>query len=331
MLRKLKIQGSGIYLPKRIVKASETAERLGVDLDWVSRFTGIEQRHFAEGDETTSFMAAEAIKKALEKAGWQAKDLDLIVCASGVPQQAIPCTAAFVQKHLGLEESGIPCFDINSTCLSFVVALDHLSTSINAGIYKKVALVSSDISSVGLNWKDRETASLFGDGAAAVMLEASPLGSQGVVCSRVETYSWAVDSCLLEGGGSLIHPSFYSAETADRFYFKMNGKKIFKAASQVMEAFLDRLLSPMNMKIQDFKCILPHQASMLAMEAMKRKLELTDDQLMNIIPNHGNMIAASIPTALHYAIQEKRIGRGEKVLLVGTSAGFSVGALVLEY
>ena len=214
MLRRLRIAGSGIYVPDQCVGAAEIDQRLGVQSGWTAAHTGVQRRYYVSQGTTSSQMAAHAARQALRVAGLQPSDLDLIVCASGVPQQAIPCTASFVQKELGL--SMTPGFDINCTCLSFLAALDMVAWPLSAGRYRHVLLVSSDISSVALNWRNKETAGLFGDGAAAVVLSAVPSdASTGVRLARLETHSDGGESCFIEGGGTRLHPRFMTPENAD--------------------------------------------------------------------------------------------------------------------
>lgn len=336
-LGKTYLRGTGHYLPERVVTSLELDERHGRLAGSHENASGVKSRRYANAEETSSYMGARAAMAALENAGLTFKDIDLILGACGTPEQAIPCTAALIQKAMGQMDSGTPCFDINSTCLSFVTAYQVADNFIKQGVYKNILIVSSEIASVGLNHKHLEAASLFGDGAAAVVL-----GSEGgsasspteVLGFRMETFSSGWDTCQIPGGGSLLHPSKLNwrlDESDERFLFQMNGPKVFRMASKLLPAFVQKLENASGVKISDAKLVIPHQASESALELVRRKLGIAPDRMYKIIENHGNMIAASIPLALHYAIQKGDIQKGDAVFLLGTSAGFSMGGLVLKY
>jgi len=171
--RSVKVLSTGKYLPKRKVTVGELAQTLNISEDWIRRKSGVLTRYFVE-DETVSLMGAQAAQQALSAAELSSKDLDAIICASSIAEQGIPCTAVLIQQQLGIEDSGIPAFDINATCLSFLAALDTLSYLVHAGRYQRVLIVSSEIASIGMNWSHHESCTLFGDGAAAVILEKTP-------------------------------------------------------------------------------------------------------------------------------------------------------------
>ncbi|QVY59772.1 beta-ketoacyl-ACP synthase III [Cytobacillus gottheilii] len=329
MARKVKITGIGIYLPKRIVTASEIDMLIGAAPGWSEAKSGVKQRHFII-DETASFMGAEAAKMALKHAGMSLDDIDCIVSGSGTMEQAIPCNAALIQKELGLEHSGVPAFDINSTCLGFVAALDVISYMIDAGKYKNVLIINSEISSVGLNWRQDESSVLFGDGATAAIITKSE-GSSCILTSRMETYSAGAAFSEIRGGGTKVHPRHYSEETKADYLFDMDGKAIFKMSSKLMNPFIEKLFTGTGLEMKDINMVIPHQASWAAMKIIRKKLKVEEPRFMSIIENYGNMISASIPLALYEAIKVKRIQRGDRILLLGTSAGLSIGGMVLEY
>ncbi|CAH0120879.1 3-oxoacyl-[acyl-carrier-protein] synthase 3 [Paenibacillus sp. CECT 9249] len=330
-LRKVKIVGTGKYLPKRTVTDEEMDRLLGIAKGWVRSKANVCVRHFAER-ETASEMGAQAAYAALENAGLAFGDIDCLVCASGTMQQPIPCTAALIQKAMGQEQSGVPCFDINSTCLSFVVGLDVMSYLVQAGRYRRVLFVATEIASAGLNWKQKESAALFGDGAAAVIVERSGEGeSAGIVHSSMQTFGQGAAFSEIRGGGSGLHASRYEQAGAADYLFDMNGPAMFKFASKLLPGFVDRLLGEAGVRMGDFRAVIPHQGSAMAMRLMCRKLGIHDDQLMDITADHGNTIAASIPMGIHEAIRRGRINRGDRVLLLGTSAGLSIGGMILDY
>jgi 3-oxoacyl-[acyl-carrier-protein] synthase-3 len=330
-----KIRGSGKYLPQTVVTGGELDERLGLKPGTTESISGVKQRHFVSAEESNSSMGAEAIRAALQASGLQYSDLDAIVCASGTREQSLPCTAALIQKALMGEDSGTPCFDIDSTCLSFLVGLDLVSALLTVERYRRVALVSSEIASAGLDWSHLESASLFGDGAVAFILEASEGGetTSQMLSTHMETYSSGIDYCRVAGGGTRLHPrkiEYESGQHEKLFLFQMDGRKVFKMAAEMIGKFTDKMLAPIQMRLGDFNLVVPHQASLSGMELMRRRLSIKNERWMSIIEKHGNMISASIPLGLHYALEEGRVKRGDRVLLIGTSAGLSIGGVALE-
>lgn len=330
----IKIAGSGHYLPNRVVTSLELDERAGLTAGTYERASGVRQRHYADERETSSFMGARAAIAALDKAGIKAQDIDLILGACGTPEQAIPCTAALIQRELGLENSGIPCFDVNSTCLSFVTAFQVAANFISLDQYKNILIVSSEIASVGLNYKHLESASLFGDGAVAFVVSAAEANSKSTVLGfHMETYSSGWDTCQIMGGGSRLHPSnldWTLTDQDERFLFHMNGPKVFRLATKHLFPFLRKLESKSGTLLEDAKLLIPHQASNSALELMKRRLNLSSERMTKIIEDHGNMIAASIPLALHYNLTNQTLKSGDVAFLIGTSAGFSIGGLAIR-
>ncbi|GIP35767.1 beta-ketoacyl-ACP synthase III [Paenibacillus sp. J2TS4] len=329
--RNVVILGTGKYLPVRRVQSDEMDRRLGTSEGWTLRKTDVHVRHFAVG-ETASEMGAAAAYEALKDAGLRLSDIDCLVCASGTAEQPIPCTAALIQKAMGGETSGIPCFDVNSTCLSFLTGLDVLSYLIDAGRYERVLLVSTEVASIGLNWRHKESGALFGDGAAAVVIGRSAAGAVSkIVCSSMETYSQGAHLSEIRGGGTRIHPREHTADREEDFLFHMNGRGIFKMAAKLLPPFVDKLLLSAGLTMRDIHVVVPHQGSAMAMRLITEKLGISREQLVYITPNHGNTIAASIPMGLHEAAKQGRVNRGDRVLLLGTSAGLSLGGMVLVY
>lgn len=328
-VRRIKILATGKYLPKNKVTANQLAQRLGLEESWIAKKSGVLIRHFVE-DETASQMGAFAAKEVLAAAGFSFSDIDCLVCTSSVPEQAIPCTASLIQKQLGAGDSGVPAFDINSTCLSFMTGLDMVSYLVEAGRYNRVLLVATEISR-GLNWEDKETCTLFGDGAAAVIIGKSDAGdSSRILCSRMETYGKGAHLSECQGGGNKVHPREY-AQNSQSFLFAMDGKGIYRLASQIMPGFVERMLQPSGLSMADMQLVIPHQASLMAMQLIRKHLGIPEEKFMVIVHNHGNTMAASVPMALHEAIAQGKLHRGDRVMLLGTSAGFSVGGIVLEY
>ncbi|MBN2983694.1 MULTISPECIES: beta-ketoacyl-ACP synthase III [Cohnella] len=329
--RHVSILGTGKYLPQTCVTSEEMDARLGVKPGWTLKKTNVAKRYFA-GEETASRMGAKAAAAALEAAGLSFRDIDCLVCTSGTSEQPIPCTAALIQYEMGHGRSGTPAFDINSTCLSFVAGLDVVSYMIEAGRYRNVLLVSSEISSAGLNWDQKESAALFGDGAVAVVVgRAAEGGTSRIVHAAMETYADGARLSEIRGGGSRLHALKQADASAGDYLFDMDGPAIFRMTSKLMPPFVERFMAAAGTRLQDMKLIVPHQGSAMAVRLLSRKLGIADEQLMSITAEHGNTIAASIPMGLHEAIAQKRIRRGDRVLLLGTSAGLSLGGMILDY
>ena len=321
-LRRVRIAGTGKYLPEQEVTDEELDRRLGVPAGWVSKATGVGVRHYASGEETSSFMGARAAEAALADAGLQFSDIDCLVCTSGTKEQPLPSTAVFIQQAMGQQDSGVPAFDMDATCLSFLNGLDVISYMVDAGRYQRVLLVATEIASAGLNWSDKESAALFGDGAAAVIIERSPEGSSSqIVHASLQTYS----------RGARQHASNYNADQPEPYLFHMDGQAIFRMASRLLPGFMGGMLQATGNRMEDFQLVIPHQGSAMAMRLIRKKLGIAEDRFMDITRNHGNTIAASIPMGLHEAIRQQRIQRGDRVLMIGTAAGLSLGGLIFDY
>lgn len=302
---------------------------IGCEPGWCEKKTGVLKRHFVNG-ETAAQMAAEAIQSAMNAAGLKHEDIDAIVCTSGTMEQPLPYTGALIHEALGWQGSGTPAFDINVSCLSFLTGLDIVSYMLEAGRFNRVIVVASDIASVGLDYDNKESAALMGDGAAAVIIERTPEGQTGkVIAARLETYSEGARHSEVPGGGT----RFPNARDTDpkKYTFQMDGLKVFRLASQELPDFCERLMSEAELKMEDMNLVIPHQASMISLRLMRTKLGVARDRWMETVREHGNTIAASIPIGLHEAIQQGKIKRGDRVFLLGTSAGLSLGGLILEY
>lgn len=331
-LRHVKIKGTGKYLPERVVSDAELDKILGTPPGWVNKITGVGTRHYASIDETASFMGARAAEAALADAGLSFSEVDCLVCTSGTKEQPLPSTAVFIQQAMGQADSGVPAFDIDATCLSFLVGLDVMSYMVEAGRYKNVLLVATEIASVGLNWQDKESSALFGDGAAAVVIGPAETGdSSKILHASLKTYSSGARYSEIAGGGTRLHPQNYTAEDALPYLFHMDGQAIFRKASKLLPDFIADMLSATGNKMDDFTLVIPHQGSAMAMRLLRKKLGIAEDRFLDNTAGHGNTIAASIPMGLHEAIRQGRITRGDRIMLIGTAAGLSLGGMIIEY
>jgi 3-oxoacyl-[acyl-carrier-protein] synthase III len=326
----VKIAGLGKYLPARVVTSAELEDQLHFPAGWIERVTGIRARRYAS-QETVSEMATAAARDALQMAGLQPADLDAIIGASASVRQAIPCTAAFVQRELGAPDGKSVCFDLNATCLGFVLALQNAAHLVQSGVYRNVLIFSSELARFSRNQKQWESAVLFGDGAAAVVVTAAQPGERSAVWhSRFATFSSSADLTRLVGGGTLHHPND-PATTPEMNMFDMDGPGVLKRAAQVLPAFLDQFSGELGWTLQDYDRVIPHQASGQGLKLLTSHLGFSPEQVFSHVQERGNCIAASIPLALAEAVESGQVRRGERILLLGTAAGLTIGALALTF
>ncbi len=326
------ILGTGEHVPRRCVLSTELDTRWNKPAGWTLRHTGIDRRYYADAEETTSSMAAMAAEAALRDAGLSPDELDCIISACSVMEQAIPCSAALIQRQLGLGESGIPAFDINATCLSFLAALDTLSMAIAAGRYRRVLIVSSEIASAGLPEDDAETSMLFGDGAGAVVIGASTdEGTSRILGTHFETYGIGAELCQVRAGGTRIRPRENMQAFLEGACFQMRGRQTYRMAAQRLPAFIARLFDRAGVTLDRIDRIIPHQASAKALTHLQALLKLPAGRLVRTLGERGNQMAASIPVALHHAVNSGLVKRGDTIALIGSGAGLSFGGAVLTY
>lgn len=326
----LRIAGSGIQLPALQRDNAWFDRRFGQPDGWTARHCGIVSRPLAGPGQTSASLAAGAINQALASAGWARDGFDALISACGVGQQALPCSAALIHRQLGVSDSGIAAFDVNASCLSFPVALDMAACALATGRYRRVVIVSSEIASAGLNWDDADTAPLFGDGAAAVAIEAGDGRSQ-LLAAHLQTWSDGADYCQVRAGGTAVRLQDGVEAYRQAAMFEMDGAAVYRLAAQKLPGFVAELLQRAGIVPAQLKALVPHQASAKALKHIQRVLRLPPGLLVNIIQTYGNQMSASIPTALHLAIADGRIARGDLIALVGTGAGLSAGGVVLRY
>ena len=326
----IKIAGLGYYLPERRVTNAELEARYDVSANWIERATGVQERRYAT-HETSAGMGAAAARCALAAAGLNVGDLDAIIGASTGPQQAIPCTAALVQRELHAPDGKSVCFDVNGTCLSFMFGLHTAAHLVAAGMYRNVLVYSSEITSRSLNPRQPESMVLFGDAAAAaVVTRSTPDEASALWHAQFATHSSGADLTQIRGGGTQQHPN-NPTTTPEMNTFQMNGKAIFKHAARVIGPFLDGFFDTLGWQRGDLDVVVPHQASRHAVELLTGRLGFREQQVVQNLALRGNCIAASLPLALAEAAEAGRIHRGDKVLLVGSGAGLTLGALALTF
>ena len=324
MSRYARIIGAGSYLPPRRLTNTDLAAELaqhGVETsdEWIVERTGIRARHFAASDVTSSDLALEASKKALEAAGLQPQDIDLIIVATSTPDMVFPSTACILQNKLGA--NGCPAFDVQAVCSGFVYALTVADSMIKTGIAKRALVVGSEVFSRILDFNDRTTCVLFGDGAGAVVLEASE--TPGILATDLHADGSHVGILCVPGnvsGGQVLGDPL----------LKMDGQAVFKLAVGVLEKAARATLEKAGLTDSDIDWLVPHQANIRIMQSTARKLKLPMEKVMVTVDQHGNTSAASIPLALDVGVREGRITAGQTVLLEGVGGGFTWGAVLLK-
>lgn len=324
--------GMGVYRPRERRRSQAFDTAFGKPEGWTEETFGIASRTVAAPDETTSAMGAEAARRALASAGWERDEFDVLIGACAVMEQPIPGASVLIQEALGLGRSGIPAFDVNLTCLSFLAALDIAALGFAAGRWRRAVVVASDIASAGLNETDPVACVIFGDGAAAVCIErAEDPAGPGLLAGRFETYGDAKEVARLRAGGTRLRPQ----DDLDAFLagskFEMDAFAVFKAAARPLPVLIDRVLAEAGLDRDSVDLIIPHQASSAGLEHLRRLFPGEPSRIVDIFTDHGNQIAASLPTALCHAWTEGRLGAGKTALLLGTAAGISIGAMAFRF
>ncbi len=326
----LTFRGFGRYRPRREQTSRELDALYGQPDGWTETQFDIVSRRIADRDETTSVMAARACEEALAQAGWASGDFDVLVGACGVMEQPIPGTSVLVQHALGLGASGLYCFDVNMTCLSFLNALDMVSLAMTAGRFRRAVVFSSDIASAGLDYSHPKASAIFGDGAAAVCLEAHDrLDGPALLASVFRTYSSGKDTAHLRAGGTgiRVEDGFDAIRAGAKFH--MDPFAIFKAAGRHLPKVIDTVLDQAGLTLADIDTVICHQASKPGLEYLRHLIGERPERVVDIFSDHGNQIAASLPNALYAAHHDGRLRAGGHTLMLGTSAGISIGAMVL--
>ncbi len=312
------ISGTGSYLPERQLTNVELESMLETTDEWIVARTGISSRRIVAEHETTSYMACAAAKSALESSGVDANEVDLILVATCTPDFFFPSTACHVQKALNISRP-IPAFDISAACSGFVYAMDIAKQYISTGAARHVVVIGSERMSKALDWDDRSTCILFGDGAGAVVLSASE--NPGILGSVLHS-AFDNDNLLTYANGA----SDDKKSTID-----MRGHEVFKLAVNIMGDIVDEILAASKLQKSDITWLVPHQANIRIIQAIAKKLSLPMSQVIVTVENHGNTSAASIPLALDLSVREQRIKRGDLLLLESFGGGMTWGAMVLRY
>ena len=315
-----RIIGTGSYLPVKILTNADLAGTVDTSDEWILQRTGIRERHIAADNENASDLALQASRRALEMAGIAADQLDLIIVATTTPDMVFPSTACILQSKLGVKN--MPAFDVQAVCSGFVYALNTADLYIKSGQYEHILVVGAEVYSRILDWSDRGTCVLFGDGAGAVVLKRSD--TPGILASRLHADGSHADILSVPGqvcGGAV----------SGRPLLQMDGGAVFKFAVKVLEEVALETLEAAGLQKTDIDWLIPHQANIRIIQATAKKLGMTMERVITTVDRHANTSAASVPLALDEAVRDGRIREGHRVMLKGVGGGFTWGAVLLQW
>ncbi|WP_284070172.1 beta-ketoacyl-ACP synthase III [Sphingomonas sp. KRR8] len=314
------IRGVGAALPKRRVDNAELAAQVDTSDEWIVERTGIRSRYIAGEGETTGTLAADACRQALARAGIAAADIDLIVLATATPDQTFPSTATKVQAMLGIPDA--IAFDVQAVCSGFLYALSVADSMLRGGNARRALVIGAETFSRILDWEDRATCVLFGDGAGAVVLEAEDGGERGILATRLHADGRHNEMLYVDGGPST---------TGTVGKLRMKGREVFRHAVVNLHDVLGEVLEAADLSVADVDWVVPHQANARIIDATARKLGLSADRVVLTVDRHANTSAASVPLALEVAVQDGRIKPGDIVVLEAMGGGFTWGAAALRF
>ena len=327
-LQRVKISALGIYVPPRILTNADLEKMVDTNDEWIMSRVGIRERHIVDKGVATSDLATEAAKKALAQRGIDASELDAIIVATVTPDMLFPATACLVQDKLGAKK--VWGFDLSAGCSQFVYALQVGAQFVQTGAHKKVMVIGADVMSSIIDYKDRATCVIFGDGAGAVILEPSEEDSLGLIDFLHEVDGSGGASLYMPGGGSLNPPSH---ETVDKnmHVVHQDGQAVFKFAVRKMAESCDEILKKNGLTGSDIDVFIPHQANLRIINATAERLKMHPENIVINIDRYGNTTGATIPLAMHTAIEDGRLKKGSMVLLAAVGAGFTVGTTLLRW
>jgi 3-oxoacyl-[acyl-carrier-protein] synthase-3 len=318
-----RITGTGGYLPERIMENTELEQMVDTSDEWIKSRTGIHKRHIAAEGETTCDLAEHASRMAMAAASVSADEIDLIIVATTTPDLIFPSTACLLQERLGV--SGTAAFDVQAVCTGFIYALSIADKFIKTGAATKALVVGAETLSNIIDWTDRDTCVLFGDGAGAVVLEVSD--QPGIISTFLHADGKHKDLLKVPAGISTDYASVKDGNA----YIEMQGNEVFKMAVNTLGRIVDETLAANNLDKHDIDWLIPHQASTRIISATAKKLDMPMDKVVVTVDQHGNTSAASVPLALDEAVRDGRIKRGDKLLLEAFGGGFTWGSALVDY
>ncbi|MCF6236594.1 MAG: ketoacyl-ACP synthase III [Gammaproteobacteria bacterium] len=318
-----RIKGTGSYLPEKVLTNADLEKMIDTTDQWIRDRTGIERRHIVGEGETTCDLAEMASRRAIDAAGVNVEDIDLVIIATTTPDRVFPSTACLLQERLGIRKGA--AFDIQAVCTGFVYALDIADKFIRTGSAKTALVVGADALSRILDWSDRTTCVLFGDGAGAVVLSGSD--EPGILSSHLHADGRYKDLLTVPAGIS----QGYDQVQSQSAFIHMNGREVFKKAVNTLGQLVDETLEANQMEKSDIDWLIPHQANIRIITATAKKLKMPMERVVVTVQEHGNTSAASIPLALDVAVRDGRVKRGETLLLEAFGGGFTWGSALVKY
>lgn len=328
LTRSASIVGTGSYTPARVMANSEFEKLVDTSDEWIATRTGIRQRRIAEPGEFTSDMAAEAARRAMRQANVTPEEIDLIIVATITPDMPFPSTSCFVQRKIGATKAA--CFDVEAACAGFLYALEIGQQFITAHTYNTVLVIGAEKLSSIIDWKDRSTCVLFGDGAGAAILRNRSESDHGVITTCMGADGAKAELLYMPGGGSRC-PATRESVDSRLHHLRMEGKEVFKNAVWAMQTAAEEVLRRCELTIDDIACVIPHQANARIIEAIAERINAPKEKFFINLDKYGNTSAASIIVALDEAVRSGRVQRGDLLLLVVFGAGFTWAASIIQW
>ncbi|MFN4271542.1 MAG: beta-ketoacyl-ACP synthase III [Aliihoeflea sp.] len=318
------VRGTGAALPRRVMKNTDFVGVVETSDEWIAQRTGIRERHIAAEDETTASLGEAAARTALENAGLTTDDIDLIVLATSTPNNTFPASAVEIQRRLGMTHGY--AFDMQAVCSGFIYAINTADLHLRGGMAKRALVIGSETFSRILDWEDRTTCVLFGDGAGAIVLEATEgdgtLADRGILGASLRSDGSHREKLYVDGGPST---------TGTVGHLRMEGREVFKHAVGMISDVIEAVFAQSNITADDIDWFVPHQANKRIIDASAKKLGIAPEKVVITVDRHGNTSAASVPLALHQAVSDGRIKKGDLVLLEAMGGGFTWGAVLLRW
>lgn len=318
----MRVSAVAMAVPSQVQSADELAPLIDRSAQWIQEHTGVLNRHIAAANMAPAELAAIAAREVISKTGKP----DLILYAGALTQQLVPDTSVFVQKALGLE--GINAFTVNQTCLSFIAAIQVANSLLKDRAYARILICSAELATRGRSFKEPESASLLGDGAAAAIVEYTSDSSSELLHCQIQTWPEGTELCYVRAGNH--PPPSATADHEELFRFHMHGPQLYRFVRPRLKKFIAEFLASANCSIDEIQVIVPHQASGPGLRILEQ-CGFSHERIINVVADYGNCVAASIPMAIAVANKEQRLVRGDKLLLIGTAAGVSVGAALLRW
>lgn len=323
-----KITGVAGYVPPRVVTNADLEKIVDTNDEWIRSRTGIRERHYADPGVGASHLGTEATQKLLAAKGVRPEEIELIIVATVTPDMLFPATACLIQDRLGAENAW--GFDLSAACSGFPYAVTVGAQFVASGVHKKVLVIGSDVMTSILDFKDRATCVLFGDAAGAVLLEPAESGAEGIIDFAHDVDGSGGCNLYMPAGGSL-HPASYETVDKRMHYVHQEGQQVFKYAVRRMSELACQVLERNGLSSRDLALVVPHQANLRIIRAMQERLGVDDSKVMANIDRYGNTTAATIPLGLMDAVEQKRLRKGDLVLLIAVGAGYTTGAVLMRW